>query len=54
MVRIIYVILGVILPLSVIILLNIPSTVTFGEVLRWVFYIFPIYALDLGIMTIAE
>jgi len=54
MIRIIYIILGVILPFAVIILLIIEDTYYLGLVLRWIFYVFPIYCLDIGVMVLAD
>ena len=54
MIRIIYIILGVIFPVALSGLLLIPETYNIGQGLKWPFLIFPIFALDYGIMVIAE
>jgi len=47
--RLIYILLGSILPIAVNFLLIFPSTVDIGNILKWFFYIFPIFSLNSGI-----
>jgi hypothetical protein len=53
MIRIIYIILGVIFPVILASLLYLPDTYALGQILRWFFFIFPIFSLDYGILVIA-
>jgi hypothetical protein len=52
--RLIYLLTGSILPIAVSILAVIPSTVEIGKVLRWFFYILPIFALNFGVINISK
>lgn len=52
--RIIYIIFGGLCPLTVSILMVLPNTQTVGKVLRWLFYISPIYSLNIGIQNISK
>ena len=52
--RLIYLLAGSILPIAVSILAVIPSTVEIGKVLRWFFYILPIFALNFGVINISK
>lgn len=44
-----YLLIGFILPTAIQFLLIFPTTLNVGKVIRWIFYIFPIYSLNVGI-----
>lgn len=51
----VYIVIGAIVPLAIAILLVInETTYNIGNGLRWIFYVFPIFALDYGVMAISE
>jgi hypothetical protein len=52
--RLIYLLTGSILPIAVSVLQIFPSTANIGRVLRWFFYILPVFALNFGIVNIAK
>jgi hypothetical protein len=52
--RLIYILLGSILPIAVSFLQIFPTTADIGKVVRWFFYIFPIFSLNFGIQNIAK
>lgn len=52
--RIVYIIFGGLCPLTVSILCIVPNTASVGKVLRWVFYVSPIYSLNIGIQNISK
>jgi len=54
MIRIIYIILGIVFPSVVTALLFLPDYYQVGQVLRWFFFWFPIFSLDYAILVIAE
>lgn len=49
-----FLLIGTILPTAIQFLLIFPSTVKVGKVIRWIFYVFPIYSLNIGISNIAN
>jgi hypothetical protein len=53
-IRLSYLVIGAILPVIIQFLLLFPSTESVGKVLRWVFYVLPIYALNSGLGNIAR
>ena len=53
-VRLSYVFIGAILPTAIQFLLIFPSTVDIGKAIRWIFYVLPIYSLNIGISNIAK
>jgi hypothetical protein len=53
-IRLSYVFIGAILPTAIQFLLIFPSTVNVGKVIRWGFYVLPIYSLNIGISNIAN
>ena len=53
-IRIIYLLLGGLMPIVVSTLQMVPKTTDVGNVLRWVFYVIPIFSLDFGIMSLAK
>lgn len=52
--RLLYILLGGIIPLAVQFLEIFESTVTIGKIVRWFFYIFPIFSLNFGVQNIAS
>ena len=46
--------MGSILPIAIQVMLIIESTVEVAKVIRWFFYILPIYTLNIGISAIAK
>ena len=52
--RIVYIMFGGLCPLTVSILLLVPSTVEYGKVFKWVFFVAPIYSLNIGIQNISK
>lgn len=52
--RLTYVFIGAILPTAIQFLLIFPTTVQVGKVIRWLFYVLPIYSLNIGISNIAN
>jgi hypothetical protein len=46
--------IGAILPTAIQFLLIFPTTVEVGKVLKWFFYVLPIYSLNIGISNIAN
>jgi hypothetical protein len=52
--RLFYILTGAILPLAVSILAVIPATVDVAKVVKWIFYIIPIYSLNMGIIDIGN
>jgi hypothetical protein len=52
--RISYIMIGGLCPIIVIILIIFEKTVDIGKALRWVFYLFPIFSLDFGVINLAE
>ena len=52
--RLFYILAGSILPLAVSILSVIPSTIDVAKVVKWFFYIIPIYSLNMGIIDIGK
>jgi hypothetical protein len=53
-IRVIYVVLGCVIPLLIIVLLNFQKTVDLGLSLRWLFMPFPIFSLVFGVIVISE
>jgi hypothetical protein len=53
-IRLSYIFIGAILPTAIQFLLIFESTVKVGKVIRWIFYILPIYSLHIGISNIAK
>ena len=53
-IRLSYIFIGAILPIAIQFLLIFESTVKVGKVIRWIFYILPIYSLNIGISNIAK
>ncbi len=49
-----YLLIGAILPTAIQFLQIFPSTVKVGKAIRWIFYVFPIYSLNIGISNIAN
>jgi len=52
--RLTYVFIGAILPTAIQFLLIFPTTVEVGKVIKWFFYVLPIYSLNIGISNIAN
>lgn len=52
--RLTYVFIGAILPTAIQFLLIFPTTVNVGKVIKWFFYVLPIYSLNIGISNIAN
>lgn len=52
--RLSYVFIGAILPTAIQFLLIFPSTYQAGRVIKWLFYVLPIYSLNIGISNIAN
>jgi len=53
-IRLSYIFIGAILPTAIQFLLIFPSTVKVGKAIRWLFYVLPIYSLNIGISNIAK
>jgi hypothetical protein len=52
--RLVYLLAGSILPIAVGVLQAFPKTAQYGKVLRWFFYILPIFALNFGVVNISK
>jgi hypothetical protein len=49
-----YLLIGSILPTAIQFLQIFPTTAKVGKAIRWIFYVFPIYSLNIGISNIAN
>ena len=49
-----YLLIGSILPTAIQFLQIFPTTAKVGKTIRWIFYVFPIYSLNIGISNIAN